>query len=150
MRSRAPHDPVIVAVAIVRVVQMAVDQVVDVIAMGQGGVATRRAVDVIGRVAAAAMPRRAGGWIRRVDGDRALVDVIAVHRVKMTVVEVVDVSAVLDREVTAVGAVDVIVLGMRAMGGHPDSFALDCCENDAGPARGHATSRTSTSLSPRI
>ena len=46
----------IVAVAIVRVVQMAVDQVVDVIAMGQGGVATRRAVDVIGRVAAAAMP----------------------------------------------------------------------------------------------
>jgi hypothetical protein len=111
-----------VAVSSVRVMEVPVDEVVDVIAMRNRGVAARRAVYVIGRVALARMSRRARSRIRRIDGDRAFVDVVAVHRVKVTVVEVVDVASMLARDVAATGAVNVLVLGMRAMGAHRESF----------------------------
>src|SRR5262249_40627848 len=98
------------------------DEVVDVIAVWNSGVAARWPVHVIRSVAVTAMPRRACRRMFRIDRDRALVDMVAVHGVKVTVMHVVDVTVVLDRDVAAVGAVNVVVLGMCMMGGHPESF----------------------------
>ncbi len=111
----------IVAVAIVRVVEMAIDQIVGVIAMRHGGMAAAGTVDVTGGVAGAAMVRRALGRVGRVDRDRVLVDVIAVEVVQVAVVQVVDVASVLDRDVAAAGAVHMIVSrvdGVRGGLGH--------------------------------
>lgn len=110
----------IVAVATVRVMQVSIDEVVDMVAVRHRRMTTGRAVHVISRVSAAAMPRRAARRIRCVNGDRALVDVIAVHCVKVSIVKVVDMTVVLDRDVSAVRAVDVFVVRMRAMRAHPE------------------------------
>jgi hypothetical protein len=100
---------VVVAVAVVRVVEMAVDQVIGVIAVRHAGMAAAGAMDVTGGVAGAPVVGRALGRIGRVDRDRAFVDVIAVDLVQVAVVQVVDVAGVLDREVAAVGAVNMIM-----------------------------------------
>jgi hypothetical protein len=100
---------VVVAVAVVDVVQVALDQVVRVIAMRHGRVSAARAVDVAGGVAGAAVVRGAPGGVGRVDGDRVLVDVIAMDAVQVAIVEIVDVTGVLDRGMAATGAVYVVV-----------------------------------------
>jgi hypothetical protein len=100
---------VIVAVAVVRVVEVTLDQVIGVIAVRHAGVAARGAVDMVGGVAGAAMVRRALGGVARVDGDRVLIDVIAVDVVQVSIVKVVDMTGVLDRDVAAVGAVDMVM-----------------------------------------
>jgi hypothetical protein len=107
--SGGPQRAVVVAVAVVRVVEVALDQVVDVIAVRHAGMSAGGAVNVVGGVAGAAVVRRALRRVGRVDGDRVLVDMIAVDVVQVPVVEIVDVAGVLDREVAAVGAVDMIV-----------------------------------------
>ena len=64
------HDldwAVIVTVTIVRMVQVAVDQVVDVVAVGHCFVATAWAMDMIGRVRSTGMIRSAGCWVIGVD-----------------------------------------------------------------------------------
>jgi hypothetical protein len=102
--------------------EVAIDQVVGVIAMRNRGVAAAGAVYVTGRVAVTCVGRRATGRVGRVDRDRAFVDMIAVHHVQMPVVEVVDVAAVLDREMPAVGTVDMAMIGVREMRRHGSSF----------------------------
>jgi hypothetical protein len=106
---------VIVAVPAVGVMEMTVDQVVRVIAVGDRRVTAALGVDMAGGVSGARMSRRAAGRVRRVDRDRAFIDVVAVHHVQMTVVEVVDVAAVLDGEVPAVGTVNMAVAGVRGV-----------------------------------
>jgi hypothetical protein len=106
---------VVVAVRAVRVVQVVADQEVDVVAVRDRLMAAAGAVDVIRRVVGACVARRAARRIRRVDRDRALVDMTAMWGVKMTVVKIVDVVAVLDRDVTAARAVDVVVLVVDGM-----------------------------------
>jgi hypothetical protein len=107
--SGRPQRAVVVAVAGVHVMQVALDQIVGVIAVRHARVSTAGAVDVVGGVAGAAVVRRALRRVGRVDGDRVLIDVIAVKVVQVPIVEIVDVTGVLDREVTAVGTVDVVV-----------------------------------------
>jgi hypothetical protein len=110
---------VVVAVIAVRVMQVAGDEVIDVIAVRDRGMAAARAVHVIFRVTGALMLRRALARIRGVDGDRALVDVVAVHVMEMTVVHVVDVAGVANRLMAAGRAVNVRVLAlMRVRGAH--------------------------------
>ena len=108
----------IVAVAVVCVVQVAVHEVVDVIAVRHGRVATRGAVDVTGLMAVARVPRRAARGMRRIDVDHALVDMSAVCVMEVAVVQVVDVAVVLDRVVSAARPVDVLVLVVNGMGAH--------------------------------
>jgi len=88
---------VIVAVVAVRVVQMTVDEVIDVITVRDGWMPAIRAVRVVRCMPVARMTGRASIRVGPTDGDRALVDVVAVHLVKMTVVEIVDVPVVLYR-----------------------------------------------------
>jgi hypothetical protein len=89
----------------VRMMQVTLDQIIDVIAMRDGGMAAVRAVHVLGIVPAALVARRAGVRIFGGDGDRVIFNVIALSVMKMSVVQVIDVSVMLDRHMSAIGAV---------------------------------------------
>lgn len=102
---RSLYLPMIVAVAAARVVQVSGDEVVDVIAVRHRFVAAARTVGVSRVVRATCMGRSTRRRIRRVDVDRALVDVTIVAAVQVAVVEVVLMVAVCDRLVAAAGAV---------------------------------------------
>ncbi len=56
--------PVVVAVIAVRVVQVAIDEIVDVIAVRHGFVSAARAMDVVGSMTGAAVVRRAPVGVR--------------------------------------------------------------------------------------
>lgn len=115
----------VVAVAVVRVVEVTLDQVIGVIAVRYTRVAAGRAVDVAGWMAGAAVAGRALRRVGRVDSDRVLVDVIAVDAVQVSIVEIVDVIGVLDSEVAAVGAVNVVVAWVDRVG-HASSCWAGC------------------------
>jgi hypothetical protein len=108
---------VIVAVAPVRVMQMAIDDVVGVIAVGDRVVAAVSAVLMSVVVLTAVVRRRARGRVRAADGEGVLVDVIAVDVMKMAVVKEVMMAIVLDRLVAAARAVGVGVLVVRLVFG---------------------------------
>ena len=102
----------------VHVMEVTVDEVIDVVAMRYGVVTAARTVHVGGRVAAAGVAGGARRWICRRDRNDALIDMIAVHRVQMAVVQVIDVAVVPDRAVTALGTVRMAVVGVDLVGGH--------------------------------
>lgn len=104
----------VVAVIPVRVVQVSVDEVVDVVPVRNRRVPTSGPVDVVGVVAGALVLRAALG-VGRVDVDRVLVVVVLMRAVKVPVMEVTDVVPVLDGDVTAVGAVRVVVAFVNSM-----------------------------------
>jgi hypothetical protein len=106
---------VVVAVPGVRVMQVAGDEVVDVIAMRDRFVTATRAVDMALGVTIAAVRRRARGRIGRADLEDTLVDVAVMIVVEVAIVKVIDVVAMTDSEVAAVGAVDVIVIRMSGV-----------------------------------
>jgi hypothetical protein len=104
---------VVIAVISVGVVEMAVDQIVHMVPVGDRLVPTARPVDMVSVVASA--PGRRGARARVIlrDRDAVLVHMISVGVVEMAVVEIVDVPVMEDRLVAAAGPVDVI---MRRMG----------------------------------
>jgi hypothetical protein len=91
-------------------VQMAVDQVVDMIPVRNRLVSAVRPVHVFGFVAAALMRRRTVIGVGRSHRNGMLVDVVTVRMMEMTVVQVIDVTIVLDRGVPAAGAMLMIVV----------------------------------------
>jgi hypothetical protein len=109
------HDgdgAVVVAVVAVRVVQVAFDKVVNVVAVGDGFMAATGAVDVLGIVAIASVGGGAVGRIGSGDVERVFIDMASVRVMQVTVVQVVDVVAVLDGGMPAVLAVLVVMLGV--------------------------------------
>ncbi len=94
----------------VRVMQVPIDQVVDVIAVGNRLVAALRTVDVGRRMIAACVLRRAIGGIFLGDVEGMFFDGTPFGVVQVAVVQVIDVIAVLDRGVAAALAVIMIVL----------------------------------------
>ena len=114
------HGPVVVTVVAVRVMQVAIHQVVGVVAVGHGLVAAIRAVDMARLVSAAIVSRGALGGIGGVDRERVLVDVPDVRMMQMPVMQVIGVPIVLDRRMSAAGAVNVIVVGMLLARGLSD------------------------------
>jgi hypothetical protein len=100
---------VVVAVIAVRMVKMAVDQVVGVIAMRHLLVPATLGVGMTGP---------AVGWLGmtlRMPGvhrDHVLIDVIAVRMVKMALVEIVDVIVVAHRDMATPFPVDVRVIAL--------------------------------------
>jgi hypothetical protein len=88
---------------------MIADEVVDVIAMRHRVVSASWSVHVLRIVSAARMTGLAVRRVGRVDRDHTLVDMVVVCVVKMAIVQVVDVTVVLDGRMTAVGAVDMLV-----------------------------------------
>jgi hypothetical protein len=110
------HGTVVVAVTLVRMVQVVLDEEVDVVAVRDGLVAAALAVDVTVLVARAPVVRRALGGMLAVDGERVLVDVVLVRVMQVAVMEEVGVPFVHHRGVSAVGAVLVIVGAVNVMG----------------------------------
>jgi hypothetical protein len=98
------------------------DEVVDMVAMRHGLVATSGPVHMPGIVRAARVAGLAARRMRRIDRDHALVDVVVVRVVKMAVVQVIDVSVVLDGTMPAFGAVDMLVSVVNRVRAHRESF----------------------------
>lgn len=105
----------IVAMVTVDVVQVAIYQVVDVIAVGHLGVSAVGTVHVVRSVTFAAVGRASVG-IRIGDGYAVLVVVILVGAVQVPVVEVPYVAVVHDGGVAAVRAVGVVVVLVDGVG----------------------------------
>jgi hypothetical protein len=120
---------VIVAVVSVRVVQVAFDEIVGVVAVRDGVVAAVRAVAVARLMPLTAVLGCARVRMARVDGDVVLVDVPLVRVVEMAVVQVVDVPFVQHCRVPAVGAMHMLVVGMGVVIAH-EVPSLDVTRND--------------------
>ena len=102
----------IVTVAVVRMVQVTIYKIVDMIAMRDRFVAATRAMDVSSIMSGAAMVRRAAIWVVVAHLNAMFVHVIGVRMVKMTIVEIVHVVAVPNGDVAAIRSMYVVVVGM--------------------------------------
>ena len=104
----------IVAVITVWMVQMPIYQIVDVIAVRDRFVSAIRTVNMTRIVAVASVCRRATARIAVADLQRVLFDLsVRADVMQVTVVQVVDVVAVLDTRVFTVRAVLVLVIGVE-------------------------------------
>jgi len=109
---------VVVAVTIVRVVQAAIDQVIDMVAVRDSRVAA------IGAATAGARHRRSGSGVDLTDFDNVLIVMAFVREVQVTLVQVANMVAVLDAQVAAIGAVNVGMVGMGGVGHGESPFEL--------------------------
>jgi hypothetical protein len=104
------HATVIVAVVGVRMMQVPVDQIVDVVAVRDG------LVPAAGAMLVAALDLgRAAGRVRRTDRQRMLVDVIAMHMMQMAVMQIINMAVMADRRVSAARAMLVGVIGVMLL-----------------------------------
>lgn len=115
----------IVAVPVVRVMEVPGDQIVDVVSMRHFGMAATRAVGVTFHVACAFVRRRARARVGRGHADSTFVDVVAVRVMKVTVVEVVDVAVVSNGRMATARAVNVTVFGVAHVGWHGELLVQD-------------------------
>ena len=105
----------VIAVPVVRVVQVPADEVVDVVAVRNLLVTAAGLMHVRGLMLAAGVLGCAVGRIGGADLQDVLVDVVAVRVMQMPVVQVVEVVAVPDRRVPAIGSVLVGVVWMNGV-----------------------------------
>ena len=120
----------VVAMVTVRMVQVAVDQVVDVVTVRDGFVAATGAMDVAGFVAAAFVLGRAAVGVGGRDGDHVLVDVVAMRMVQVTVVQVVDMTVMPDGRVAAAGAMGVVMVGVMGQLAFAHDDLLSAIDNE--------------------
>ena len=107
----------IVAMVAVRMVQVAIDQVVDVVAVRHGLMPTVRAVNVAGGMTRAGVLRRADVGMGRVNLQHMFVNrAVGFHMVQVPVVQEIDVALVLDGRVPAVLTVLMIVVIVNVAG----------------------------------
>lgn len=106
----------IVAVILVRMVQVIPDEIVDMIAMRHGLVTAGWTMLVLRIVTSAAVLRSAALGIFRVYPDDVLVDMVAMRMMQMPIMQVVDVTVMADSGVTASVTVLMRVLGVSGMG----------------------------------
>ncbi len=117
--ARDLHGAVVVAVAVVGMVEMPLDDVVCVAAVRNRLVSAAGAVGVVGAMLGLVVVVSVG--VRAADFDGVLLDGSIVFLVvEVAVVEIVRVSVVLDGGMLAAGAVDVVVSGVYF--GHALSF----------------------------
>ena len=95
----------------VRVMQSSVDKIIDVVAMGYRLVSTTGAMAVRG----ALRIRRAAHGVRGADSNHMLVDMVAVHVMQVTVVQIIDMAVMTDGGMSAVLAVLMGVVGMMLL-----------------------------------
>jgi hypothetical protein len=88
------HPTVIVAVARVGVVQMPADEVVHMVSMRNRLVPTAWAMSVLALMFPARVIRRAARRIRAAHGDGMVIDMLAVHVVQVTIVQIIGVTFV--------------------------------------------------------
>lgn len=98
---------VVVAMVVMRVVQMPVDQIIHVVAMRHRLVAASGPMLVTFCMPGALMSGGAGGRVVGRHLKSMFVDMIVVHMMQMAIVQVIDVVAVTDGGVAAIGPVAV-------------------------------------------
>ena len=103
------YGSVVIAMAVMLMVQVAVDQVIYMVTVRNGGMATAIAVDVIAVVIGAIMTAGALGGIVGIDVEAVLVDMVVVNVMQVPIVKVIDVVAVNDGLVSAILTVLMIV-----------------------------------------
>lgn len=109
-----------------RVMQVAVHEVVDVVAVRHRFVPAARPMHMTGAMASAVMLRRAAVRVGCADGDYVLVDMVAMHVMEVAVMQEIDVAFVAHRGVTALRAVLVVVMGVLGATGHRRSPVVGC------------------------
>lgn len=102
-----------IAMVTVRVMQVAIDEIVDVVAVLHSFVAAARAVHVVGIMAGTLMLRRALGWVSPADLEDMLVAMCFVRMMQLPFVQIVDVIAVYYRGVPAIRAMFVRMVADR-------------------------------------
>ncbi len=108
----------VIAVVTVRVVQMAIDQVINMIAMWHGLMAAAWAVHMTGGVAGALMAWRAALGVVSVDRQAVLIDMIVMHMVQVAIVQVINVTIVLNRRMAASSLVLMAMVGVLRASTH--------------------------------
>jgi hypothetical protein len=122
----------VVAVRAVRMVEMAVHQIVDMVAVGHRLMAAARSVPVLTVMAAAIMIGRAPFGVPPADIDRVFVDMPLMGMMEVSVVQVVDMIAVLDGDMPAIRRVGMgmILMDPMVVVGHdcsPFPAGTQCC-----------------------
>lgn len=105
----------IIAMVAMRMMQMPVHQIVDMVAVRYGLMPTPRSMHMPGLVSGAAMIRRAAIGILRRHFDRVLVDMVAVRMVQVPVVQKVHVVAMADGRMPTAGPVLVRMIGVMGL-----------------------------------
>lgn len=116
----------VVAVAAVGVMQVAIDQVIDVVAMRHRLVAATGAMNVAGLMGTAVVIRRATVRVGRGDLNHVLVDMVAVRMMEMPIVQMIHVTRMAYGGMAAAGAVLMRMTRMMRLGagGHLASFRV--------------------------
>ena len=120
------HRAVIVAVSVVRMVQMPIHQIIDVITVRHRLVATLRTMQMAIDVSAARMIRRADHRIACIHSQRMLIHVVAVRRMKVSIVQVIDMIIVHNCRMPAVLAVHMRMIIVDLVMAHASPFILGC------------------------
>jgi hypothetical protein len=102
----------VVAVPAMRVMQMPVHDVIEVIPVRRPLVAALRPVSVLMVVTFAIVAGRAVVWVRVTNRNGVFIDVTAMNVMQMAVVKIIGVSVVAYGHVPTTGFVDVIMLGV--------------------------------------
>jgi len=106
---------VIVAMRPVWVMQVAIDQIVDMVAVRHGLVAAPGTMAMTDLVPGAAMAGRAASGVACIDGDLVLVDMAVVWVMKVAVVQIVDVTVVPDGDMAAARPMGMRMIVMNAL-----------------------------------
>jgi hypothetical protein len=101
----------VIAMAGMGMVQAAIDEVIDMIAMRHRFMATAGAVHM-----AAIVRAGAAIGVADADADDMFIDMVTMHMVQMAVVQIIDMAIMLHGGVAATGAVLVGVIGMGVAG----------------------------------
>ena len=108
------NRPVIVAVSVMRMMQSTINQIIQVIAVGNSGVAAIGPVNVLPVMAFRSKSAFVGVGVA--DGNRVFIHMVAVGMVQMAVMEIVHVPVVHDGDMPAIFAVDVGMIIVRCTG----------------------------------
>ncbi len=99
----------------VEVVEVAIDEVIDMVTVGDGFVTAAGAVNMVSGMAGAGVAAGAGGGIGGGDFESVLVEVAFMGMVEVTIVKVIDVAVVNDGGVAAAGAMHMGVIGVNVV-----------------------------------
>ena len=117
--------PVVVTMTAMRMVQMAIHEVIDVVVVRHRFMAAIGGVDVSCIVTRCR--RGAAIGISGADFDNVLIDVIAVRMMQMSFVQVIDMPVVFHSRVAAAGAVVMIVMRMNFVLAHNRGLSPPSC-----------------------
>jgi hypothetical protein len=107
-----------------RMMQVAIDEVIDVVAMRHRLVTAAGAVDMASLMPGALVVGGAGVGIRRADLDHMFIDMVPMRVMQMAVMQVIDVIAMANGGMAAARAMLVIVVLVMGMGAVRHGFFL--------------------------